>query len=64
MSLPHDMTKLTAEQVAWCVAYHSALPLAEIRRRQEFNLRRTATKLVRQGIDVGISPLDTFRLQR
>ena len=35
MSLPHDLTKLTAEQVEWCVAYHAALPLREIRRRQE-----------------------------
>ncbi|MGH7140066.1 MAG: hypothetical protein ACREHD_30365, partial [Pirellulales bacterium] len=34
-SLPHDLTKLTAEQVEWCVVYHAALPLAEIRRRQE-----------------------------
>ena len=33
--LPHDLTKLTAEQVEWCVAHHAAMPLAEIRRRQE-----------------------------
>lgn len=33
-SLPQDLTKLTAEQAEWCVAYHAALPLAEIRRRQ------------------------------
>ena len=35
MMLPHDLTKLTAQQVAWCLAYHAALPLAEIRRRQK-----------------------------
>lgn len=40
MSLPHDLTKLTARQVAWCVAYHAALPLAEIRRRQELTDRQ------------------------
>lgn len=34
-SLPRDLTKLTAAQVEWCVAYHAAMPLAEIRRRQE-----------------------------
>jgi hypothetical protein len=33
--LPHDLTKLSAEQVKWCVAYHSAMLLREIRRRQE-----------------------------
>jgi hypothetical protein len=35
MNLPHDLTTLTAQQAEWCVAYHVALPLAEIRRRQE-----------------------------
>jgi hypothetical protein len=40
MSLPRDLTSLTAEQVAWCVAYHAALPLAEIRRRQRLTDRQ------------------------
>ena len=35
VTLPCDLTKLTAEQVAWCVAYHAAMPLREIRRWQE-----------------------------
>ena len=34
-SLPRDLTKLTLAQVEWCVAYHAAMPLSEIRRRQE-----------------------------
>ena len=34
-SLPRDLTKLTAEQAEWRVAYHAAMPLAEIRRWQE-----------------------------
>lgn len=38
--LPHDLTKLTAELVEWCVAYHVALPLAEIRRRQDLTDRQ------------------------
>lgn len=33
--LPRDLTKLTLAQVEWCVAYHAAMPLSEIRRRQE-----------------------------
>jgi hypothetical protein len=32
--LPHDLTKLTLAQIEWCVAYHAAMPLGEIRRRQ------------------------------
>ncbi|MGH7137034.1 MAG: hypothetical protein ACREHD_14940 [Pirellulales bacterium] len=40
MRLPHDLTKLTAEQAEWCVAYHAALPLREIRRRQELTDRQ------------------------
>jgi len=35
MTLPHDLTTLSAERAAWCVAYHAAMPLGEIRRRQE-----------------------------
>lgn len=34
-SLPRDLTAMTPAQVQWCVAYHAAMPLAEIRRRQE-----------------------------
>ena len=34
-SLPHDLTKLTLAQLEWCVVYHRAMPLSEIRRRQE-----------------------------
>ncbi|HVW38542.1 MAG TPA: hypothetical protein VHB99_14605 [Pirellulales bacterium] len=40
MSLPHDLTKLSPEQQQWCVAYHAAMPLAEIRRRQELTDRQ------------------------
>ena len=31
---------LSAAQFDWCVAYHAALPLAEIRRRQELTDRQ------------------------
>lgn len=34
-SLPRDLTMLTAAQIEWCVAYHAAMPLSEIRRWQE-----------------------------
>jgi hypothetical protein len=38
--LPRDLTLLTLAQVEWCVAYHAAMPLTEIRRRQDLAERQ------------------------
>lgn len=50
MGLPRDLTKLTAQQVEWCVAFHAAMPLREIRRRQEL-VERQIGLAWRQGND-------------